>query len=327
MDNYLIKRKNKVMKIDLLWSEKYRPETLDDFILDSSIKNKINGILSSKNLPNIIITGPISIGKTSLGLYLVNNFFEKDSPEVIQLNASDDRGLSTINSKVKPFCKKKTLSKFKVVLLDEADSITSKAQNLLSDIIDEFKKNNRFIFICNDSSKIVESIQSNCTILKLPILLRKNIKDKLLNICKLEKIKVSSDFINNLIKLSDNDIRKSINNLETLVKSNLDLNIDSLYKLVDVPKPIYINKIINYLDNKKPNEAIKIIKELYDKGYTPSDILLNFMNIILESEHPKKLEIYKIISVSFIKINNGVDNLLQLVSCICKLSILLNSDD
>ena len=156
-------------QIKLPWVEKYRPKVSNDIILDNFMKQKINKILELKSIPNMIITGEPGTGKTSTIICLSKEIYnEKDFYEyVLELNASDDRGLTIINNKILPFCKKKTKNNIiKLIILDEADSITTKAQNLLSNIISEYRKNTRFVFICNDCTQITESIQSRCMIIK-----------------------------------------------------------------------------------------------------------------------------------------------------------------
>jgi replication factor C subunit 2/4 len=159
------------LNIKTPWVEKYRPKSSDDILLDPFIKTKINNIVKEKSIPNMIITGEPGTGKTSTIICLAEEIYGSKNlnENVLELNASDDRGLSIINNTILPFCKKKTNKDLhKLVILDEADSITTKAQNLLSNIIAEYRKNTRFVFICNDCSQITESIQSRCMIIKYP---------------------------------------------------------------------------------------------------------------------------------------------------------------
>ncbi len=203
--------------IQLPWIEKYRPGDTEQILLDEMLLEKIDKIIESKSVPNMILTGEPGTGKTSTVLIIAREIFKEDYNEnVLELNASDDRGLSIINNTIIPFCQKITKTQEKLIILDEADSITNKAQNLLSNLINEFKKNCRFVFVCNDSIKINESIQSKCIIVKFPRLTDNNIKDKLVEICEKEKIEYTDKFIDELIFISDKDIRKSINNLECI---------------------------------------------------------------------------------------------------------------
>jgi len=309
------------------WVEKYRPKTSEDILLDPFIKEKIDNIVKNKSIPNMIITGEPGTGKTSTIICLAKQIYgEKNINEsVLELNASDDRGLSIINNTILPFCKKKINKNLhKLVILDEADSITTKAQNLLSNIIAEYRKNTRFVFICNDCSQITESIQSRCMIIKYGRLSKENLFNKIKSICEIEKVEYIDDAINELLFLSDYDIRQIINNLECIYHSYKKLTIENINKIVDQPKPIYIEKILLNCINGNLFESINTIKDLYYKGYTPNDILLTFMKCLIEKKivnlnDETILKIYEIISLSYIRVNGGNDTLLQLIGCISKI--------
>ena len=220
----------------------------------------------------------------------------------------------------------------KLVILDEADSITPKAQNLLSNIISEFRKNTRIVFICNDCTQIIESIQSRCMIIKYPRINSDNLFQKIEYICEKESIPYTLEGINTLLFVSDQDIRQSINNLECIYYSFGKLEENTIYKLVDKPKPYYINYILSSCMSNNYVETINIVKNLYNKGYTPNDILLTFMkylfenndNLLLSTEN--KLKIYEIISLSYIRVNGGIDTLLQLCGCVSKIFLYLQNE-
>ena len=179
------------------WVEKYRPKSADEIILYPFIKEKIDNIILEKSIPNMIITGEPSVGKTSTIICLAKKIYSEEEycENVLELNASDDRGLSIINNTILPFCKKKTQKGvYKLIILDEADSITNKAQNLLSNIIAEYKKNTRFVFICNDCSQIIESIQSRCIIVKYTKINKISLISKIKDICNKENFNFTEDF-------------------------------------------------------------------------------------------------------------------------------------
>ena len=340
---------NYTVDIKIPWVEKYRPKNSNEILLEPFIKQKIEKILENKSVPNMIITGEPGTGKTSTILFLAAQIYgNMYSENVLELNASDDRGLNIINNTIYPFCKKKTScinsnidlnNKYplhKLIILDEADSITPKAQNVLSNIISEFRKNTRIVFICNDYTKIIESIQSRCMIIKYPRINSDNLYQKIEFICKNEKIPYDELGINTLLFVADQDIRQSINNLECIYYSYGKLDEQSIYKLIDKPKPYYISQIISSCYANDYNHTIQIVKSLYYKGYTPNDILLTFMKYLFENlndtttdfdiKDETKLKIYEIISLSYIRVNGGIDTLLQLCGCISKIYLYLKNE-
>jgi replication factor C subunit 2/4 len=368
--NNLQKKNNNDINIKLPWVEKYRPQNSEEILLEPFIKEKINKILENKSIPNMIITGEPGTGKTSTILFLAKQIYgNKYNDYVLELNASDDRGLSIINNSIIPFCKKNiTINEklsHKLIILDEADSITIKAQHLLANILGTYKKTVRIVFICNDCTQITETIQSRCMIIKYAKINTENLYNKIKSILLLENIKYDEDAIYNLLYISDNDIRQSINNLECIYYSFGYLSTENIYKLVDKPKPYYILEILNYCNNGNYTQVINYVKDLYNKGYTPNDILLTFMKSLMETSslflkkkdeitldkiniieescqnniemlnlkssisllNEQKLKLYEIISLCYIRVNNGIDTLLQLCGCISKIYIYLQNEN
>ena len=201
----------------------------------------------------------------------------------------------------------------------------------MSNIIAEFKKNTRFVFICNDCSQITESIQSKCMIIKYSKISKINLFKKIKLICNLEQINYTDAGINKLIFISDNDIRQCINNLECIYYSGKPFNESTVYSIFDKPKITYMENILNKCIKGNLDNSLDDVIELYNKGYTPNDILLTFMKYLMETEYPHInhehiLKIYEISSLSYIRVNNGIDTLLQLCGCISKICLYLIHD-
>jgi replication factor C subunit 2/4 len=308
-------------QIKLPLVEKYRPKNFDDLLFDDFIGNKIKNILLTKQIPNMIMTGEPSTGKTSTILFMAKQIYGKDMYDhVLELNASDDRGLVMIQQTILPFCKKKT-SLYKLIILDEADSITTKAQSLLNNIIAEFKETTRFVFICNEGFKIGESIQSRCMILYFPRITKKNLKNKIVDICKKESFNYNDAGIKKLLFSSGYDIRQCINNLECIMYSYSILSEESVDNIIDIPKLYIIKMIIKSCIEKDLKKVMEYTNTLYSSGYSANDIILTFMKYIEnkeddgdEYELPNEIEVYKKLSDSFIKVNL-IDNFVQLMAC------------
>jgi len=310
--------------------EKYRPKNFDDLILPLQMQHKIANIIETKILPNIIITGSPGTGKTSTMLCLAKKILGKNYKDLLlELNASNNRTLDFINSTVAYFCKKKlssgTLDQ-KLIIFDEADNITKKAQNLLANLMEEYAHNTRFAFTCNESNKIIESIHSRCMILRYIPMTADNIKQRLKYICNQENIIYDENGINALNSISQGDIRQAINNLEATYHGYKTITEDNVFKLCYHPHPKIVVEIIKECVDSNLLKAIEYIYELKKSGYCINDILLTLINNLKEISIDEDIRInfIKIISDSYIEVSDGVDSNLQLIACICRMIKYIN---
>ena len=313
-------------KNNLPWIEKYRPKTFDDIILDESIKNKLINSMDNSMLTNLIITGTSGTGKTSTTLCLARLLFgNKYNEYILELNASDNRGLEIINNSVIHFCKKKINvgleDKKKMVIFDEADNLTNKAQNVLANMMEEFKRTTIFCFTCNDSSKLIESIQTRCLLLNYRPINNDMIKQRLLHICAIENVNYDDLGLNALTFISNGDIRQAINNLEAIHNSYDMVTEENIYKLCYQPHPKTMIEIIQFCVNKNISMAILKYNDLKENGYCNSDILLTMINVLKSITIPEqiRIEYIKILSDSYLNVNEGIDTSLQMYSCISKM--------
>jgi DNA polymerase III delta prime subunit len=262
------------------WLEKYKPNNFSSF--------KINNLLlknySNNYFNNCILYGSPGVGKTTFIHLLTEKMYHKDDIKlnVLSLNASDERGINSVRNKIKTFAKKSVYGnyKFKIIILDEADSLTYEAQTALRRIIEIYSKNTRFCFICNYDNKIINPIKSRCNIIKFNNFSNKYIKNFLINIIKNENINQNFiQFIDIILEISNNDLRKSIIYLETITKLNINLvNNKIIYELFNI-----LNQ--NYL-----KENLKNIKELSDinkninnfNSFSLKDLINIFCDFIID---------------------------------------------
>jgi replication factor C subunit 2/4 len=319
------KKKLAIIKKYIPFIEKYRPNNFDDLILPIQMQCKITNIIKTKSLPNIIITGSPGTGKTSTILCLAKKILGKDYKNMLlELNASNNRTLEFINTTVAYFCKKKlsiNSTTQKLIIFDEADNITKKAQNLLANLMEEHLHNTCFAFTCNDSSKIIESIQSRCMILRYTPMTAENIKKRLEIICQKENITYEENGINAIIFISQGDIRQAINNLETTFYGYKIITEENVYKLCYHPHPNIIIEIIKECVEVNIIKAIEYIHELKNEGYCNNDILLTLINSLKEIniDEDVRINFTKIISDCYIIVSDGIDTNLQLYACVARM--------
>ncbi|KDO18715.1 hypothetical protein SPRG_21645 [Saprolegnia parasitica CBS 223.65] len=201
------------------WVEKYRPTTLSQVVGNSETVSRLRVIAREGNMPNIIISGPPGIGKTTSILCLARDLLGDTlmKTAVLELNASDDRGIDTVRNKIKMFAMQKVTlppNRHKIVILDEADSMTTAAQQALRRTMEVFSATTRFALACNNSTKIIEPIQSRCAILRYTRLKDEMLLERLVQVCDAEGVGYSDDGMAALIFTAEGDMRNALNNCQ-----------------------------------------------------------------------------------------------------------------
>ena len=241
-----------------LWTEKYRPESFSDIKGQKSIVKRVSAFVRLKNMPHQLYAGPAGVGKSSLALVVAKQLFSLEwKSNFLELNASNERGINVVRSKIKDFCKKKlTLPEgvHKIIFLDEVESMTLPAQQALRRIIELYAHNTRFCMACNSSSSIIEAIQSRCAIKKFLKIKDKCIFKRLAHICKLESIHFTDEGLNSIILNINGDMRKAIIILQTIATTYKKITTKTVNKIINKPKNNIITDInnpINSPENRK----------------------------------------------------------------------------
>lgn len=323
-------KKEKTEKEYLPLIDKFRPKKFKNIILNDVIKSKISTIIDMKIMPNMIIVGPPGTGKTSLVTIIAKSMLgEYYSDGVLSLNASDDRGLDILNNTIIYFCKKRLVNSEgilipKIIIMDEADNITNKAQNMIANMIEEFSKHARFAFTCNESSKLIESIQSRCLVVYISPIKAHVISSHLEKICANQSIPYEKDGLDMIASTCRGDLRASINLLDAISNGFSNITCENITKLSYQPNPTKILNLIQECAERNINKAIEIIHELKSEGYCGTDILLAMINILKEVaiDEDMRLKYINIISEYYTKVSDGLDTNLQLYSCVSKMILI-----
>ena len=274
----------------LPWVEKYRPKTINEIISHAQNIETIKKLLIGGALPHLLFHGAPGTGKTSTIIALAKEIYGNNVRlMVMKLDASDDRGINSVREDIKGFAEKSNMFQkgVRLIILDEADSMTFDAQFALRRIIEKYSVTIRFCLICNYENKIISAIRSRCANFRFSNIDNVHICNKLSQIIKIEKINYESDVINTIATLAKGDLRKAINLLQSISMQTNFITNKLCYETAGVPSKNEIKDILCTLLNVSDSFDIsyKIINKIIKfQGYSLSIVL---KEIILEllSEH------------------------------------------
>jgi replication factor C subunit 3/5 len=300
--------------------EKYRPSNLSDIVAQDDIISTLTRLMESNQLPHLLMYGPPGTGKTSTILAVARKMYGTSnlSSMVMELNASDARGIDDIREQVVTFASTRKIfsSGMKLIILDEADNMTRDAQFALRRIIEKYTSNTRFCLICNYVSKIIPALQSRCTRFRFSPLAPENVIDRVKEIANAEHIITTEDGIHALIKLGKGDMRKILNLLEsstmqstttttsTTATTNSNsssssssnqviVNAKLVYTVAGKPTPGDVLEISNSLWNDPVSKAISVLEKMQiERGLALNDIVTEMHEDIRQKKIPNKIVIY-----------------------------------
>ncbi|VAH50352.1 replication factor C subunit 4 [Triticum dicoccoides] len=313
---------------DIPWVEKYRPSRVADVVGNADAVSRLEVIARDGNMPNLILSGPPGTGKTTSILALAHEMLGPSYREgVLELNASDDRGLDVVRNKIKMFAQKKVTlppGRHKIVILDEADSMTTGAQQALRRTMEIYSNTTRFALACNTSSKIIEPIQSRCAIVRFSRLSDQEILGRLMVVVAAEKVPYVPEGLEAIIFTADGDMRQALNNLQATVSGFRFVNQENVFKVCDQPHPLHVKSMVKNVLDGKFDEACSGLKQLYDLGYSPTDIITTLFRVIKNYDMAEflKLELLKETGFAHMRICDGVGSFLQLSGLLAKFALV-----
>ena len=278
-----------------IWIEKYRPKILDDVVGQSDIVERLKSYVKTKNVPHLMFAGPAGTGKTTCALAMAKELFgETWKQNFNELNASDERGIGIIRGKIKDFARTSPIGKasFKIIFLDEADSLTNDAQSALRRTIEKYTHICRFVLSVNYSSKVIEPIQSRCTVFRFSPIKPDDIKKYMRIIAQKEKLEITKDGLETLIFISRGDLRKAINILQVGASTNKKITAELLYETTSTAKPDDVKNLINTALEGKFMSARNILYDLLIQyGLSGEDIVKQIHSTIYDLSIPDESKI------------------------------------
>lgn len=263
-----------------MWTEKYRPKKLEDIVNQNSIITGIKNLVRSADIPHMLFSGPAGVGKTTAALCIAMEILgEEWRKNTLELNASDERGIKMVRERVKEFAASvklatdKDFDKPKIIILDEADEMTSEAQTALRRIIEDSSRTTRFIIICNYLSQIIEPIQSRCVVFRFMRLPKEDVMGHLKMICSKEKQKFEEKALEQIYESTGGDLRHSINVLQAAAGMG-SVSLTSVNSAVGISGRSRVGDILKLALAGKFNDArIKLLELTQVYGMSETDFL------------------------------------------------------
>lgn len=313
---------------NLPWVEKYRPNSLEDLISHKDIITTIKRFVAEDRLPHLLFYGPPGTGKTSTILALAKQIYapREFNSMVLELNASDDRGIGIVRGAVLSFASTRTIFKsgFKLVILDEADAMTQDAQNALRRVMEKFTENTRFCLICNYLTKIIPALQSRCTRFRFGPLENEQMTLRLQHVISAEGVQVSEDGIKSLVRLASGDMRKALNILQSTSMAFETVNEENVYTCTGQPLRSDIANMVEWMLNEDFNTVYNNIMKLKTlKGLALHDILTEVHLYVHRVNFPQAIRIHlleKMADVEY-RLAAGTSEKIQLSSLIAAFQV------
>uniref|UniRef100_A0A8C6V4U7 Replication factor C subunit 4 n=1 Tax=Neogobius melanostomus TaxID=47308 RepID=A0A8C6V4U7_9GOBI len=313
----------------LPWVEKYRPKCVDEVAFQEEVVAVLKKSLEGADLPNLLFYGPPGTGKTSTILAAARELFGPVlyRQRVLELNASDERGIQVVRDKVKRFAQLtvagtrsdgKPCPHFKIIILDEADSMTAPAQAALRRTMEKESRTTRFCLICNYISRIIEPLTSRCSKFRFKPLANQIQRQRLLDICAKEDLKYTSESIDALVRVSEGDLRKAITYLQSAARLNTEKEITEK-AITEIAGVVPTKTIDNLLEIcfKGTFEKLEVaVKNIVDEGYAATQVLGQLHEAIIERDigDKQKSAITEKMAVVDKCLTDGADEYLQMLS-------------
>ena len=306
------------MDMHSIWTEKYRPKTFEEFKGQKKIVERVRAMVDQKNLGNFLFAGPAGVGKSSLALIIARALFgDSLKQNFLELNASDERGIDVVRNTIKNFARLKSMGNapFKIIFLDECDSLTKEAQQALRRTMENYTSSTRFLLSANYSSKIIDPIQSRCIMFRFKPLNKEDIQEMIVSISKKEGLKIEKKAMDALYEVCNGDARRVANIFQSCAAINKNVTEDLIYNLVSAARP---KEIKNVLELAVKGDFIRAREKLLDvmlqHGLSGLDVIKQIQKEIWNLEIPDEKKVRLVDKCGDIEFRmvEGSDEFLQL---------------
>lgn len=314
--------------MEVPWVEKYRPRRVEDVAFQNEVVSVLQKVITGEDLPNLLFYGPPGTGKTSAAIAVCRELFRNSDTyhdRVLEMNASDERGINIVRNKIKEFARRAVSSHLpdgspvvglKVIILDEADAMTAPAQAALRRTMERESRTTRFILICNYITRIIDPLTSRCAKFRFKSLSPESQKERLEWICQQENIEFDPPAINELIEQCDGDMRKSVTSLQTLSSCHRKLTPADVRQFLGALPDNVVEEFVVACKSLNHGQLYTCVESIKREGYGVYQLMSQFFHVCLHIEEFNDLHkaaIFEKIGECEMRILDGANEFLQLL--------------
>jgi replication factor C small subunit len=310
----------------LPWTEKYRPRKLDEVVGQKDIVDSLKAFVRTKNMPNLLFAGPPGVGKTTCCLALANELYSGGvSGNFLELNASDERGIDVVRGRIKDFARSAALADvpFKLIFLDEGDALTADAQQALRRTMEANSSVTRFIISANYSSRIIEPIQSRCSVFRFMPLNAKEVRKALEHAAKEEKLKADDKALDAIFYVSEGDMRKALNVLQGCAIHSDHVTEELVHKTSSRATPKEVREMVDMaIKGNFVGARDHLDRLMITYGLSGEDVLFQVYREIAKLEVPERqrIAIVEAVGEANFRLVQGASERIQMEALLARLA-------